>query len=220
MFIGHFAAGFGLKRAAPAVSLGTLFLGAQFLDLLWPTLLLTGVEHVEIIREPTSGPPLRFTDYPFSHSLAVVALWAVIFGGLHFAFRRHLTSALVCAGAVLSHWFLDLIVHHPDLPLAPGDGPRVGFGLWGSLAGSLAVELALFALGCWIYLRTTEARDRTGRFAFWGLVVFLLVIHLANVFGQPPPSVEAVAWVGQAQWLLVLAGYWVDAHRRIRTPSP
>jgi hypothetical protein len=31
MFIGHFAAGFGLKRAAPNVSLGTLFLGAQLL---------------------------------------------------------------------------------------------------------------------------------------------------------------------------------------------
>ena len=49
MFIGHFGVGFGLKRNAPTVSLGTLFLGAQFVDLLWPTLLLTGTEHVEIL---------------------------------------------------------------------------------------------------------------------------------------------------------------------------
>ncbi|MBP1635774.1 MAG: hypothetical protein H6Q10_2348 [Acidobacteria bacterium] len=31
MFVGHFAAGFGAKAAAPRVSLGTLFLAAQWL---------------------------------------------------------------------------------------------------------------------------------------------------------------------------------------------
>ena len=44
MFIGHFGIGFGAKAAAPKVSLGTLFLAAQFIDLLWPTLLLLGIE--------------------------------------------------------------------------------------------------------------------------------------------------------------------------------
>lgn len=34
MFIGHFAIGFAAKTAAPRVSLGTLLLGAQFIDLL------------------------------------------------------------------------------------------------------------------------------------------------------------------------------------------
>ena len=38
MFIGHFGVGFGAESVVPAVSLGTLFLAAQFLDLLWPTL--------------------------------------------------------------------------------------------------------------------------------------------------------------------------------------
>jgi len=36
MFIGHYAVGFGAKRFAPRVSLGTLLLAAQFIDLLWP----------------------------------------------------------------------------------------------------------------------------------------------------------------------------------------
>jgi hypothetical protein len=40
VFLGHFGIGFGAKAAAPRVSLGTLFLAAQFVDLLWPTLLL------------------------------------------------------------------------------------------------------------------------------------------------------------------------------------
>jgi hypothetical protein len=36
LFVGHFGLGFGAKKAAPAVSLGTLFLACQFADLLWP----------------------------------------------------------------------------------------------------------------------------------------------------------------------------------------
>ena len=48
MFASHFAVGFAAKRWAPRVSLGTLFLGAQFIDLLWPTFLLLGIEDVRI----------------------------------------------------------------------------------------------------------------------------------------------------------------------------
>jgi membrane-bound metal-dependent hydrolase YbcI (DUF457 family) len=215
MFIGHFAVGFGLKRAAPAVSLGTLFLGAQFIDLLWPTLLLAGVEHVEI-APGAAGPPLRFTHYPVSHSLAMVMVWAGLLGGGHYFWRRSARGAAVVAAAVVSHWVLDLLVHHPDLPLAPGTEFRAGFGLWGSLPLSLALEVALFAAGCWLYSQSTVPNDRIGRFGFWGLVAFLGVIHAGNVFGGPPPSVTAVAVVGQAQWLLVAWAYWIDAHRSRR----
>jgi hypothetical protein len=215
MFVGHFALGFGLKRSAPAVSLGTLFLGAQFIDLLWPTLLLMGVERVEI-APGANGPPLRFTHYPVSHSLLMVGVWAALLGAGYYALRRNARGAAVCVIAVLSHWFLDLVVHVPDLPLAPGTAPRVGLGLWGSLPLSLGLELGLFAWGVWLYCRTTTPVDRTGKFGLWSLTAFLFAIHLANVFGAPPPNVAAVAWVGQAQWLLVLWAYWVDAHRRLR----
>jgi hypothetical protein len=48
----------------------------------------------------------------------------------------------------------------------------------------------------------------------------LVFIQIANIFGAPPPSVNALAWVGQAQWLLVVWGYWVDRHRRpVSTPG-
>lgn len=213
MFIGHFGAGLGLKRACPAVSLGTLFLAAQFLDLLWPTLLLLGVEHVEI-DATTRGPPLRFTHYPFSHSLALVVLWGVLFGAGHYVARKQPRAALVCFAGVISHWILDLIVHHPDLPVAPGSDVHVGFGLWSSLPVSLALELSIFALGCWAYSRSTAPLNKAGRYGFWGLIAFLVVIQFVNVFGEPAPSVSAVAWVGQAQWLLVIWGYWVDRNRR------
>ncbi len=48
MFIGHFAVGFGAKRAVPAVSLGSLFLACELADLLWPNFVLLGLEKVEI----------------------------------------------------------------------------------------------------------------------------------------------------------------------------
>jgi hypothetical protein len=210
MFIGHFGVGFAAKRVAPGVSLGTLFLAAQFIDLLWPTLLLAGVERVEI--RPGANPPLAFVHYPVSHSLVAVLGWAVLIGGLHFGLRRHLRAALVVGAAVLSHWVLDLLVHEPDLPLAPG-AARVGLGLWHWPLTELALELALFAAGVALYVRMTRSADRIGTWALWALVAFLVVVHVANILGPPPPDVAAVAWVGQAQWVLVAWGYWVDRHR-------
>ena len=74
MFIGHFGVGFGAKKAATGLSLGLLFIAAQFLDLLWPTLLLLNAEHVVIAPGNTKSTPLDFTDYPISHSLLMVLI--------------------------------------------------------------------------------------------------------------------------------------------------
>ena len=214
MFLGHFGVAFGAKAAAPRTSLGSLLLASQLIDLLWPTLLLLGVERVAIAPGITRVVPLDFTHYPISHSLAAVLLWAVLFGVAYQALRRYPRGALVCGLAVVSHWLLDLLTHRPDLPLAPGSDARVGLGLWGSLPATLVVELAVFAIGVFLYLRTTRASDRTGTVALWALVGFLLVIYAGNILGPPPPGVSAIAWVGQAQWLLIAWGYWIDRHRR------
>src|SRR5690242_7476969 len=117
MFIGHFGLGFAAKKAAPAVSLGWLFIAVQFLDLLWPTFLLLDVEHVVISPGITTLTPLDFTDYPVSHSLLVVLIWALAFGFLYWLIKKQKQAAVVLAICVLSHWLLDLVVHRPDLPL-------------------------------------------------------------------------------------------------------
>lgn len=213
MFIGHFGVGFSAKAAAPEISLGTLFFAAQWLDLLWPTLLLLGIEHVDIRHEAVRGPPLAFIDYPVSHSLLAVLGWAVLIAAIHYAARRDRRGAAVLAIAVLTHWLLDLLVHDPDLPLMPA-GPRVGLGLWNWPTAALAIEFMLFTIGARLYSRTTKPIDPTGRWGFRGLSAFLVVVHMANVFGPPPPSVTAVAWTGEAQWLLVIWAFWVDRHRR------
>ena len=214
MFIGHFAVGFAAKRVAPRASLGTLFLAAQFIDLLWPTLLLLGVERVSIAPGITAFTPLDFEHYPWSHSLLAVLNWGLLLGVTFFLIRRDRRTSLVLGLLVVSHWLLDFLTHRPDLLLWPGS-PRVGLGLWDSVAGSLAIELILFVFGILVYLRATTARDALGRWTLWGLVVFLLAIYTADRISPPPPDVMAIAWVGHAQWLLVAWGYWIDRHRTV-----
>lgn len=212
MFIGHFGLGLAAKTAAPRVSLGTLFLSVQLADLLWPLLLLAGLEHVRIAPGITLLTHLDFYDYPISHSLVALVGWGLLFGLTYFLFRRSSLGALIIAAGVVSHWFLDLLMHRPDLPLLPG-GPAFGLGLWNSLPATLAVEAGLYAVGIALYLRATTARDRTGVYAFGSLVAFLFLIWIASLFGPPPPSEKAVALAGAALWLVIPWGYWIDRHR-------
>ncbi len=88
MFLGHYAVALGSKRAAPAVSLGTLFAAAAFLDLVWPVLVIAGVERVAVAPGSTAFTPLDFEYYPISHSLLMSAVWGVAFGGGYFLIRR------------------------------------------------------------------------------------------------------------------------------------
>ncbi len=214
MFIGHFAMGFGAKKYAPQVSLGVLFLACQLADLIWPSLVLLGVEKLEISPGATVMTPLDFLYYPWSHSLLALLLWSVLFAGLYTALRHTgMRAAIVIVLLVLSHWVLDVLTHRPDMPLTLSDTNRIGFGLWNHPVLAVSVELLLFAGGVWLYTGSTRALNRKGSIGFWALVVFLLVVYAANIFGPPPPSSTAVAWSAQALWLLVAWGFWVDHNR-------
>lgn len=213
MFIGHCAVALAAKRLTPRSSLGTLMAASLFLDLLWPALLLLGTEHARITTDPAAPVPIVFEDYPISHGLLAVLLWSALFAAGVALLTRDRRAALVAGALVLSHWCLDAIVHLPDLPLLPGSAWRIGAGLWGSRTVSLSLELGMFVLGCALYWRATRARDATGRWAWVALCAFLVLMHLGNVFGPPPPGIEAVAWTGQLQWLIVLWAWWADRHR-------
>src|SRR4051794_4265637 len=183
MFLGHFGLGFGAKKAAPDVSLGALFVAAQFADLLWPTLLLLGLEQVEVQPGTTVMTPLNFVSYPYSHSLLALAVWGALFG---FVYTRATRSRPIAGAAlgllILSHWFLDVVMHRPDMPLTLTGSTRVGLGLWNSMAATLGIEFVIFAAGLAIYLRTTRARDRIGSIGLWALVLFLLIVYVASTF--------------------------------------
>lgn len=175
MFIGHFAVAMGAKSVAPRVSLGTLIIAAQFLDLLWPALLLAGIESVRIVPGIMEATSLEFVNYPISHSLLAVLGWALLVGGLYWTVRRHARGAWVLGAAVVSHWILDLIVHQPDLPDHPRRRPTRRTGHL-EFAGGDARDRARSPRarggrlsqrhavpGCRRAIRLLGARDRAGR---------------------------------------------------------
>lgn len=214
MFIGHFAIAFAAKRAAPELSLGTLFVATQLADLVWPTLVLLGIERFEIRPGITAVTPLDFVHYPYSHSLVALAAWGGALGAAYLMFKKgRFGAAALLAGVVVSHWILDVISHRPDMPMTLHGVERLGLGLWHSVWLTVATEVTIFAICVWAYTRTTRPLDRKGRWSLIALVTFLLVVYLSNLLGPPPPSVTAVAWSAQAIWIVVAWGFWIDWHR-------
>jgi hypothetical protein len=215
MFLGHLAVGLAAKKATPRVSLGMLLLAAQWADTIWPVFLLFGIEQVRIDPGHTAFTPLDFVSYPYSHSLAALAVWALVVGGGYRSIAGGRRTVVVLGSLVLSHWFLDYVTHGPDLPLYPG-GRRYGLGLWNSVAATICLELVMFALGLFLYVRTTRARDAVGRWGFVALVAVLLAAYGANIAAGAPPSVTAIA-VGAIAGAVVMTAWawWVDRHRDV-----
>jgi len=220
MFLGHFGLGLAAKKASPKTSLGTLWLAAQFLDLIWPIFLLLGLERVDIDPGNTAMTPLDFVRYPLSHSLLGAAGWAFLVAGIYWLIRRDTRGTFFVWALVLSHWLLDFLVHRPDLPLYPGSDRVFGLGLWNSRLTTLVMEGIIFIWGVSLYRRATRARDAIGTYAFRTLIIFLALTYVLNVLGPPPQDSHTVALVGLGQWLLILWAYWVDRHRQPRILSP
>jgi membrane-bound metal-dependent hydrolase YbcI (DUF457 family) len=218
MFIGHFALAFGAKTIAPQVSLGTLFLACQLADIIWPNLVLLGIEVLKVEPGITVMTPLNFLHYPYSHSLVALMVWSAIFAVLYALLRRSgKKAAIVIAVLVLSHWVLDVLTHRPDMPITLFDPSPIGFGLWNFPVVAVPLELLLFGAGAWLYARHTKPLNRQGSIGFWALTLFLLAVYAANLFGPPPPSPTAVAWSAQALWLIIAWGFWVDHNRASRS---
>jgi len=216
MFVGHAAVALAARPLLPRHSLGLLFAATFWIDLVWPILLLLGVESVRVSPGDTAFTPLEFVSYPWTHSLLAVAIWAALFGFV--ATRKEpdaMRDALLLGLIVLSHWLLDLATHRPDLPLLPGGTTKVGLGLWESVPATLLVEGGMLATGIAIYLRSSRARDRVGSIALWSLLLLMAAIWISGPFAPPPPGAQAIAVVGLLTWLLPLWAGWADRHREL-----
>ena len=216
MFIGHFAIGLLARKKETQPSLALMFVAVQFLDLLWPVLVLMGIESLAIDPGNTKLTHLDFEYYPYSHSLLMALVWSVLFGVVYYVFKKNRNGALLLGGLVFSHWVLDLITHRPDLPLSPFSETKVGFGLWNYPVAEIILELAIFGLGAFLYYKSPCFKRKI---AFWLLVLFLLVVHLMNLFGPPPPDTLAVAWSANLMWLIVLWAWWIEKKKKSSTVS-
>jgi len=216
MFIGHTALAFAAKSRTPRTSLGLLYAASEGLDILWPPLLLLGIERVRIEPGNTAFTPLAFDSYPWSHSLLMSLCWGAVLAAIMWKRGAGGRAAAWAGSLVVSHWFLDALSHRPDLPLWPGGSLLIGLGLWNSIPATFIVEGLLFVGGLALYLHTTRASDRIGS---WGLGLFVLLqfgMWLAGPGAPPPPSVPALAWASLGIWLFVAWAAWIDRHRAPR----
>ena len=151
MFIGHYAVGFALKKESEEVPLWLLFVCVQLFDIIVFSLAILGVER--IAYNPSDNPFFRtMIEYaPYSHSLiANMVLAMLIF--LLFKKIRGRKWGIIIGAAVISHWFLDVIVHKADMPLFH-DSFMAGFGLWHYPWVSFFFELTLLGLAGYYLLK-------------------------------------------------------------------
>jgi len=194
---------------------GWLVFAAQFADLLWPVLLLAGVESVEITKNQDPLLRLHFVRYPITHNLSTEALFGVFFAALYWWKTKNTRSALICGLLVPSHWILDVIVHTPDLPLWPG-GPVCGLGAWRSVPLSLTLEVLPFAAGILVYTKSTRTKDRVGRIAFWAFLGVLIAGYASSLPGPPPKDTHSLACFALILWVFVPWAFWIDRHRLVK----
>jgi hypothetical protein len=213
MFIGHYGPAFGGKAAMRAIPLWVLFVAVQWMDVVWSMLVLGGIEKLRIEPGYTEASALVLYDMPYTHGLFGSLVLSIVFGSvvaLFFKGQRG-RAFLISAGAVFSHWLLDLLVHKPDLWIY--DDVKVGFGLWRWVWISLPLELACLWLGAWAYARFVPAR-RGGNVWLWMFVAAMSALQFYADFGPDPTSPRAAALTALLAYgaLALLAGL-VDLSR-------
>lgn len=217
MLIGHYAPALALSAQQRRVPLWALFVGVQLVDYAWSIMVLTGTERATLVPGITPSNALQLDFMPYSHSLVATAVWALAGGALAAQLwgRTGGRGVAFVAGAVAvaSHWLLDLLVHLPDLPIAAGDGTRVGLALWQHRALACALEGGLIAVGSWMLYRSHAEADVRRRVAQFGGT--LLVLNLVSYYGPQPTTLVALSLSALALYSFLAALAW-----RTLRPSP
>jgi hypothetical protein len=216
MFVGHYAASLALKRFEKRASLGVLFLAVQFVDLVFFPLVLLGIERLNIVENFTPSTHFELEYMPYTHSLVAFLIWSgIAYALFRWVIVKSRPVATVVALAVMSHWLLDVVVHTPDMPLWNDASLKLGLGLWNSAVATYALEAVLLLAGLWLYLRSTRATTKTGKFGMGIFVVVLLLVNIVNIFGPLQGDSKLVlAVTALAAYLLFAAvAFWLDTKR-------
>ncbi len=206
MYVGHYAAAAVLVALVPDSPVAPAAVGVAWPDLVWPVLVLTGRERVTVDRGDPLQWAVRFDFYPFSHSLVLSNLLALVPAALVALAYGSWTVGAVFWLAAVSHWVLDLVVHRPDLPVI-GIGAhdhRLGAGLWRWPRIAFVVEFLFFAA---VVLVTAHPSMYLGVLG-GGLLLHLLNGNSAfaftkrNPFGTPArfAAVTFVGYVAAIVW--------------------
>lgn len=183
-----------------------LFVAAQLVDWAFFGLLITGVERMRFSPGISAMNPMDLYHMPYTHSLVGSAGFAAGFAALIWSLTKDRAAALLAGAVVLSHWFLDLLVHVPDLTLA-GSPPKLGLGLWNHPMIEMPLELGITFGALWLYARAR----RPAALRVWTLTGVLALLQAINWFGPVEPEVtlgtSLLAFF--AYGLATLAAWWM-----------
>jgi hypothetical protein len=224
MFIGHYGVAFAARRVEKRIPLWMFFIAVQLVDILWCLFVFLGIEKVRIVHGYTAGNPLDFYYFPYTHSLIGGLGWAGVAFVLYRLYQHYRGSpraALILGAAVLSHWFLDVIVHARDLDII-NENFKVGMGLWNYPLVELLLELVILFGGLAYYLIGNAAVSQQRKLAIIAFAAFMGALQVLNTFGPAPTSVVLIAISGLVFYLLLtLAAYFVEPRQIMRSsPDP
>jgi hypothetical protein len=216
MFVGHYSVAFAAKSDKNKIPLWVLFIAVQFLDYIWATLVLLGIEKLRVIKGFTAGSMLDSYFHPYSHSLITAILWSVVAATVYKVFcsrqGRHYTkyAALMVGLAVFSHWVLDLVAHPRDLAIYDNTW-KVGFGLWNYRDPEFALEIALLAAGIMLYLtRNAMPAIRKGAVIAFGVALVVVQIGDTYVPRNPLTNKQTVMGVWIFYTLFVVVAFLIE----------
>ena len=216
MFVGHYSVAFALKSEKNKIPLWVLFVAVQFLDYIWATLVLLGIEKLRVIKGFTAGSMLDSYFHPYSHSLIAAIAWSCIAGLAYKIFcRRHgclyrKYSAFIVGAAVFSHWILDLIAHPRDLAIYDNTW-KVGFGLWNYRDPEFALEIGLLGVGIMLYLtRNAMPAIRKGAVIAFGFAVVVIQIGDTYVPRNPLTDKATAMGIWTFYTLFVVAAFLIE----------
>ena len=225
MFVGHYSVAFACRTERNKIPLWVLFIAVQFLDYIWATLVLLGIEKLRVIKGFTAGSMLDSYFHPYSHSLITAVIWSVvaalIYKGVCGRHGRHYSkfAPLVIGVAVFSHWVLDLIAHPRDLAIYDNTW-KVGFGLWNHRDPEFALEIALLAGGIALYLaRNVMPTIRKGAVIAFGIALIIVQIGDTYVPRNPLTDKATVMGVWIFYTLFVLIAFAVEKIGGHREPN-
>jgi hypothetical protein len=172
----------------------------QFLDYIWATLVLLGIEKLRVIKGFTAGSMLDSYLHPYSHSLIAALAWSVIAALVYKSVcsrhgcRYRRSAALIIGVAVFSHWLLDLIAHPRDLAIYDNTW-KVGFGLWRYRDPEFALEIALLAGGIVLYL-TRNVMSSIRKVAVIALGIALVGVQIGDTYVPRTPLTDKATAMG------------------------
>ena len=216
MFVGHYSVAFAVRSERNKIPLWVLFIAVQFLDYIWATLVLLGIEKLRVIKGFTAGSMLDSYFHPYSHSLIAAIAWSVIAALVYKSvcsrhgclYRR--SAALIVGVAVFSHWLLDLIAHPRDLAIYDNTW-KVGFGLWNYRDPEFALEIGLLGAGIMLYLtRNAMPAIRKGAVIAFGVALVVIQIGDTYVPRNPLTDKETVMGVWIFYTLFVIVAFLIE----------